>query len=95
MTKIPFAVGGQHYNNFDEAWDAYYTYLHGDGIVDSETYHDEKKAFLSGAISAINVLSVRINNLASEKISCQQQVGTAIMSTLNEAMELASESFKR
>lgn len=89
----PFTIGGQQYKDFTEAWDAYYEALHGSTALGSDTYHIERKAFLSGAISAINVFSVRINALADKPITMQKQMSLAVMSTLNEAMHLASEEF--
>jgi len=88
-----YGIGGKEYPNFQVAWDEYYSFAHGSDPLDAETYHVERKAFFSGAISAINVLSVRINELSDKSVSVQHQVGTAIMSTLNEAMQSASEEF--
>lgn len=95
MSKaIIFGLDGTQYENFVEAWDSYWVAAHGDTQFSAEDYHIERKAFLCGAIACINVLSVRINQLAEEPISVQKQMHTAIMTTLTEAMQHASDEFE-
>ena len=95
MSGTVYEIEGDQYNDFIEAWAGYYAAAHGDNIIDSTAYHTERKAFLSGAIASINVLSVNINKLAVENISVHEQMHTAMMSTLTEAMSHAAEEFGR
>lgn len=90
-----FGVDGKQYDNFNEAWDAFVGHRYQGELMDAAVYHKERLAFLSGAISALNIEAGRINKLASTEISIQEQVTNALMSTLNEALNLASEEFKR
>lgn len=90
-----FGVDGKQYDNFNEAWDAFVGHRYQGKQMDAEVYHKERLAFLSGAICALNIEAGRINKLASSEISIQEQVTKALMLTLNEALNLASEEFKR
>lgn len=95
MSGTVYQIEGDQFNDFVEAWAAYYAAAHGENILDATAYHTERKAFLSGAIASINVLSVNINKLADENISVHEQMHTAMMSTLTEAMGHADEEFGR
>lgn len=97
MSGMVYEIEGDQYNDFIEAWAGYYAAAHGDNIIDATAYHVERKAFLSGAIASINVLSVNMNKLADEQygISAQEQIYKAMMSTLTEAMGHAAEEFGR
>jgi hypothetical protein len=95
MSGTVYEIEGDQFNDFIEAWAGYYAAAHGDNIIDAMAYHVERKAFLSGAIASINVLSVNINKLAAENMSVHEQMHTAMMSTLTEALEHAAEEFGR
>lgn len=88
-----FIEGGVQFTDFNEAWDVYWTSQHGDKPANADSYHDQRKAFFTGAISSINILSFRINELSDKPITIQQQLNTAIMTTLHEAMNHAAIEF--
>jgi hypothetical protein len=89
-----YGIHGRQYQNFDQAWDDYLVTIHGNDPIDASRYHSERLAFFIGALAAINVESVRINELHGPNLTLQEQMKTAILSTLNEALQKASEEFK-
>lgn len=85
-------IQGKQYQCLEQAWDDYVNSTLAGKPMDADKYHGEVLAFIGGAISAMNVLSVAINKLDRKDISENQRMGLSIMKVLDNAVRMANEA---
>ena len=90
-----YGIKGQTYENIQQAWDHFHEIMFADTPVDSDMYHKMRKAFLSGCLSSLNVMSTRYNKLGQQGHGLQDALQAAVTTTMKEILKDYREEYSR
>lgn len=97
MPVTYYGIGGERYEQIEEAWTAYFNELYDDiGQMTSEEYHDKYLIFVSGILSGMNIFSTRYTIMHKENgVPDGTAIKRALVSLTNDAVATAQEEYKQ
>lgn len=95
MSVSYYGISGKKYESIEEAWTEYFDELYGSfDQMPAEEYHDKYLIFVSGVLSAMNIVSTRFNFLHREQgVPDGTAIQRSIMTLVNESLELAAQEY--
>ena len=88
MSVTYYGISGKKYETIEHAWEEYFEELYGDfDHMPAEEYHDKFLIFVSGILSAMNIVATRYHILHHEQ---DVPDGTAILSDMKRLVSQTS-----